>query len=138
MTGRRLKNCPPPKPKGLPETLTEAESIEPGFLGTMDARTRLVRALKANYEAIVSDMGGPEEVSYVRNSLAERFTFLECLLESIEQDLASGKIDRTKGLARWTQAVNSLIGLSRVIGLNRRSSNAPWLDALGDDERGDG
>lgn len=134
MTGRPYK---PPAPRAVPKTVDDIESLTPGFLSTMDGRTALVRTMRRNYETLLNDIGGAGEASHIKASLAERFVFLETLLATLEQEIAAGTTDRDKAVGRWTQAVNSLVGLAKVLGPARRVANAPWLDATVNEVDGD-
>ncbi|MDZ4685757.1 MAG: hypothetical protein SH850_11880 [Planctomycetaceae bacterium] len=111
------------KPQAVPKT------FHAGFLVQLDGRTEIAKALRANFDEIVRDMGGEADLSHVKRSLVERFVWLEAILQGIEHDLATGKVDRTAAIGSWIQAVNSLSGLSKVIGTERKASAKPWLDA---------
>ncbi len=89
-----------------------------GFLQALDGRTDLAKALRANYDAVVEDVGGSEEVGHVKSALVERFCWLEAILQKIEHDIAHGKVDQ---LGTWIQATNSLSGLARVLGVDRQA-----------------
>jgi hypothetical protein len=97
-----------------------------GFLATLDERTALAKSLRANYERIVADVGGRDEVGHVKNALVERFVWLEAILSTIESEMAAGKIDKGEALGRWIQAVNSLAGLAKVLGVERKARSMPW------------
>jgi hypothetical protein len=88
-----------------------------GFLSTLDRRTDLAKALRTNRDQIVSDLGGLDEIGHVKNALIERFVWLEAILQSLEQEMASGQIDK---LGVWIQAVNSLSGLAKTLGIERK------------------
>ena len=90
-----------------------------GFLAELDGRTELARALRADYDAIVSDVGGAEEIGHVKSALIERFVWLEAILRGIEQDLVNGT-HKADVLGKWIQAVNSLSGLAKVLGIERK------------------
>ncbi len=89
----------------------------------MDSRTQLAKSLQASYKAIAEDVGGGETVSHVKSALIERFVWLEAILRDIEQDLAKGEADK---LGRWVQAVNSLSGLAKTLGVERKAPPNPW------------
>ena len=72
------------KPTKLPA------KFKAGFLSTLDKRTDLAKALKSNRDAIVADIGGPDEVGHIKLALVERFVWLEAMLQSLEQAMASG------------------------------------------------
>jgi uncharacterized membrane protein YccC len=70
----------------------------------------------------VSDQGGIDNLSHVRRSLVERFCWLEAVLRSLELRIAEAdKAETADLLAKWIQALNSLVGLGRCIGLERRA-----------------
>jgi len=126
----------PRKSKGTRTNLshrlgTVPEKFRAGFLSALDGRTDLAKALRANYEAVVADAGGRDEVGHVKAALVERFVWLEAILQTLEQEMAQGKIDKGEALGRWIQAVNALSGLAKVLGVERRSSSMPWLQVAG-------
>jgi hypothetical protein len=106
-----------PKQKTLPG------KYERGFLAKLDGRSEIAQRLRDNYEAISDDLGGVTELSHVKAALVERFVFLEAVLSKIEADMANHPAETQELLGRWIQAVNSLTGLSKVLGLDRRSKN---------------
>ena len=96
------------KPQVLPE------KFKAGFLASLDKRTDLAKALRANYEEIVKDIGGEHDVGHVKAASVERFCYLEVVLQSLDQ-MVSGATSRTEAIGRWIQAVNSLSGLAKVL-----------------------
>ncbi len=89
----------------------------PGFAERLDKRTAIAKAIIERIEAIEGDLGGAESLSHARSSLVRRVVWLEAIIEHSEQKLATGEaID----LGGHTQAINSLLGLYRLIGLERR------------------
>lgn len=109
------------KPQSLPA------KFRAGFLAELDGRTELSKTLRANYESIVADLGGPEEIGHVKAALVERFCWLEAILQTLEHEMATGQIDKSDALGKWIQAVNSLSGLAKTLGVERRASSRPWL-----------
>jgi hypothetical protein len=103
------------------------EKFRAGFLAALDGRTDLAKALRANYEQIVADVGGREDVGHVKSSLIERFCWLEAILQALETDMAKGAIDKAEALGKWIQAVNSLSGLAKVLGVDRKAKSMPWM-----------
>lgn len=99
-----------------------------GFLAAMDGRTDLAKALRANYEAVVADIGGADDVGRVKAALVERFVWLDAILRTIEHDLATGQADKAECLGRWIQAVNALSGLAKVLGIERKARSMPWVE----------
>ena len=108
------------KPQTLPK------KFQPGFLTTLDARTNIAKALRANRDEIVADIGGLAEIGHIKLSLVERFCWLETVLQMLEDEMASGSIGK---LGVWIQAVNSLSGLAKCLGVERKASDRPWLSA---------
>ena len=55
--------------------------------------------------------------------------------------MAQGQIDKSEALGKWIQAVNSLSGLAKVLGVERKARSMPWLalpaglDGSGDERR---
>lgn len=98
------------KAQGLPDAYTD------DWLSQLDGRTRWAQAVRARYAALTDDLGGHANMSYQRRSLAKRALWQEAVIEQMESSLAAGKeVD----LGRLTQAVNSLQGLFRTLGLDR-------------------
>ena len=103
-----------------------------GFLAELDKRTELAKALRDYYASIVSDIGGPESIGHVKAALIERFCWLEAILQTLEHEMANGTINKSDALGKWIQAVNSLSGLAKVLGIERNPRQATWakLDAM--------
>ena len=96
---------------------TIPDRYSPGFAERLDKRTSIAKAIIERIETIEADMGGAEALSHARRSLIRRTVWLEAVIEHSEQKLAAGEgID----LGGHTQAINSLLGLYRLIGLERR------------------
>ncbi|MFZ0033392.1 MAG: hypothetical protein WAK60_00195 [Sedimentisphaerales bacterium] len=94
---------------------------EVGFLAKLDKRTEVFALLKNAFDEITNDMGGIESLSHIKVCLAERFTFLEYVLRGLERDIANNPKESSAILSRWIQALNSLTGLAKTIGLERRA-----------------
>lgn len=108
--------------KKPPKTTTLPARYERGFLARLDGRTEIARELRVAFDEIVSDQGGIEGLSHVRRSLVERFCWLEAVLRSLELRIAEADKSETADLlAKWIQALNSLVGLGRCVGLERRA-----------------
>ena len=90
---------------------------EPDFERRIDKRTVVGAALLARLAAIQSDCGGAESMSHAKASLCKRAVWVEAMVESHEQNLANAQpIDA----GAYTQLINSLLGLYRVLGIERR------------------
>lgn len=99
---------------------TLPERYEVGFLREFDRRTELYQRLSTIYETILEDVGGAESVAHTRLALIERFVFLEAVLQELEQEIAKNPKASEEKLSRWIQGLNSLTGLAKTIGLDRK------------------
>jgi len=96
---------------------TIPDKYSPDFAERLDRRTTIARAIQGRIEAIETDLGGADTLSHARRSLVRRVVWLEAIVEHAEQRLATGEaID----LGGHTQAINTLLGLYRLLGLERR------------------
>lgn len=91
-------------------------TYSPDWLEKLDGRTTIARAVQSRYSALTTDLGGHDALSYQRRSLCKRIVWLEAVIEQQEAALARGE-DVDQG--RMTQAVNTLVGLLKAIGLDR-------------------
>ena len=106
------------KQGALPDSYTH------DWLERLDGRTRLAQAVRARYDALTNDLCGHASLSYQRRSLAKRALWQEAVIEQMESALARGEdVD----LGRMTQAVNSLQGLYKTLGLDRVAKDVPNL-----------
>lgn len=94
------------------------------WIGKLDKRTKVARAVLERISELESDAGGPESLSAARRSLIRHATWLDAVVESHELRLASGQ---QLDVGAYTQALNSLLGLFRLIGLERRAKKAVSL-----------
>lgn len=97
---------------------------EPNFVERLDGRTKLAQVIPQRINAIESDLGGADSLSYARRSLVRRVVWLEAVVETYEQNLSR---DVTIDLGAYTQAINSLLGLFRLLGLERKARNVRSL-----------
>jgi hypothetical protein len=116
----------PPKGTTLPERYSK------NFLSKLDGRIEIARELKAAYEEVTNDLGGVDTLSHAKRALAERFVWLEAIMRGIERKFVELNGDDAEAsgqlLSRWVQAVNSLTGLARTLGLERRARKVERLD----------
>ena len=98
-------------------TVKMPANYEPDFERRVDKRTVVGTVLLERLAAIQSDCGGLEALSHAKGSLIKRAVWLECIVESHEQNLAN---QQPVDVGSYTQAINSLLGLYRVLGLERR------------------
>jgi len=98
---------------------TLPDSYSASWLEQLDKRTKVARAVLARIAELEADAGagGAAALSAARRSLIRHAAWLDAIVESHELGLAAGKeID----VGSYTQALNSLLGLFRLIGLERR------------------
>ena len=113
------KYQPKTDPEERPSEADDAAGQVQGRLPVAARRPdRPRQGVRSNRDAIVSDVGGPDEVGHVKNALVERFVWLQAILESLEQEMAKGQVDK---LGVWIQAVNSLSGLAKTLGIERKT-----------------
>lgn len=108
--------------------MTKQAAIPPKFtpdwLEKLDGRTSLARAVNDRYHDLTQDLGGNDRMSYQRRSLCKRIVYMECVIEQQEAALSRGEeVDQ----GRLTQAVNTLIGLLKTVGLDRQARDVPDL-----------
>jgi len=105
---------------------------EPGWIAKLDQRYTLGRAIKARLKASMTDLGGPESLSYQQRALCQRVVFMEGVLESHEAAFIRGrKIDTSSYVA----TINSLVGLLKALGLKRVAREATLQDVLRKDQQ---
>jgi len=92
-----------------------------GYLQNLDKRTILFETLNTAYVEILNDLGGVESLSHLQLSLVERYVFLEHILQRLELRIARNPKKSSELLGGWIQGLNSLLGLSKTIGLKRNS-----------------
>lgn len=108
---------------------------EPGFLGELDQRSLVYRELRNAYNEIVSDAGGEDDLTHAQLSLIERFVFLEAVLRTWENEIATKPKESDHLVGKWTQGVNALQGLAKVIGLKRQIKKAVSLKSYLEERR---
>lgn len=94
------------------------------WLTKLDKRTRVARAVMERIALLESDAGGAEALSAARRSLIRHCAWLDALVETHELRLAAGE---TIDTGSYTQSLNSLLGLYKLIGLERRARKTESL-----------
>lgn len=98
-----------------------------GWIDSLDGRTRIAQAVNERMGLLTADLGGLDALSYMQRSLCKRVVWMECLIEQQEAALAKGEeIDQ----GRLTQAINSLLGLLRTLGLERKAKDVSLKDII--------
>lgn len=124
---RRTRNGKPKVASRSVRVLAPPEKYRPGWLAELDGRVGLTREIRARFDALTDDLGGLDALSYQQRSLCERCLWLEFWLSEQERELASGgEFDA----GRWTQGLNSLTGVFRVLGLRRVARELTLADYI--------
>lgn len=97
-----------------------------GYLERLDGRTAIAVEMRARWQSITDDLGGVDRLSYSQRSLVERALWIEHWIAQQERELAEGRIEAFDA-GRWTQATNSLLGLYRTLGIERRAKDVTDL-----------
>ena len=92
------------------------DTYRAGWLDKLDKRTKVARVIMQRIAALTSDAGGEDSLSHAKLSLIRRAAFLEAICESHELRLASGE---AVDVGSYTQSLNSLLGLYRLLGIER-------------------
>lgn len=103
-------------------TVTVPTRFVPRFWEDADNRCAVVKGIRRRYQSLRDDAGG--DASIQRDLLVQRACFLSVVLETQEVKVAEGgDID----LGSYTQMVNSLQGLLKTLGLERRAKEVTDL-----------
>lgn len=97
-----------------------------GYLERLDGRTAIAVEMRARWQSMTDDLGGADRLSYSQRSLVERALWIEHWIAHQERELAEGRIEAFDA-GRWTQATNSLLGLYRTLGIERRAKDVTDL-----------
>jgi hypothetical protein len=101
---------------------TLPDRFTPRFLDRLDGRTQAARILRQRLAELQSDLGG--DLSYQQASLTKRCIWLESWIETQEAKAAEGE---DVSIGQQVQALNSLLGLYRTLGLERKAREVPDL-----------
>lgn len=104
------------------------------FIEGIDQRLGVVKELRHRLNTLMVDLGGTEVLSYQQKSLCRRAIFVETMLEQVEKKLAHGETEGN--LAVYAQGLNSLIGLYRALGYERKSKEVRLADIIAEHTEG--
>jgi hypothetical protein len=100
-------------------------TFEPNFLQALDGRTNEAAMLRARWQAIMDDMGGADQTSYMTRLLAERLVWSCYWLEQEEvKQLKSGQHDQTRIIA----ATNAMLGICNKLAADQKDRFVVELD----------
>jgi hypothetical protein len=114
---------------------TLPDNYSSNWLARLDKRTKIARAVLERIGALESDAGGADALSHARRSLIRRAVWIEALCEGHELRLASGEAIDVGAL---TQLTNSLLGIYRALGLERRQKRLPSVRGYLEQTAGNG
>jgi hypothetical protein len=85
--------------------------------------------LKERVDAILRDLGGPEDVSTVRSRLSTRFVELDAIADYLIANILRDGITTTKGRTRaavsaFLHVVDRQLAIAKALGLERRRRDA--------------
>ena len=126
---KNKKDKPLPKLKNTQRRQKLPSKYSAGFLRQFDQRTETYALLTKAFVEVLEDMGGIEKLSHVQICMAERFVFLEFVIRSIEIRIAENPEKSDQLISRWVVRVNSLSGLGKKIGLERRAKKISSLES---------
>lgn len=106
---------------------TLPDSYSGDWLMKIDKRTKTARAVLGRIGELEADAGGAESLTAARRSLIRHAAWLDAIVDSHEIRLVAGD---TIDTGAYTQALNSLIGLYRLIGLERKTKRARSLGEI--------
>ena len=109
--------------------MTAPDKYQKNFLQKLDRRSKVHAALSTSYDSVMDDLGGSDSLSHVQLCLVERFVFLEYVMQTLEQRIAREPDKADELLGRWIQAINSLSGLAKTVGLERRAKTIESLQS---------
>jgi len=89
-----------------------------GWYDVIDRRTKVWHAILPRNAALKADAGGAENLSHAKRSLIRRAVFLELLTETQELRFTRGE---AVDIGAYTQALNSLLGVYRLLGVERKA-----------------
>lgn len=95
-----------------------------GWFEAVDKRTKVWHAITPRLAALESDAGGAECLSHAKRSLIRRAVFLELLTETQELRFTRGE---AVDVGAYTQSLNSLLGVYRMLGLERKQRSVRRL-----------
>ena len=96
------------------QLVTFPNRFVPRFWEDSDMRIAVVKTIKRRYRLLKEHCGGDDSAQ--RDALTQRLAFLLCVLETKEVECAEGKgLD----LGSYVQSVNSVVGLIRILGLEK-------------------
>ncbi len=109
--------------KHPPKTTTLSTRFVPRFWDQADSRLAIIREIRHRMERLQQDCGAD---SYQKELLCQRTIFIVCKLETMETcAVETGQFDT----GVYCQAVNTLIGLLRSLGLERKAKKVDDLQS---------
>lgn len=104
-----------------------SKRFQTDFLETMDGRVTAVKALHGRFNALATDLGGIDGLSFQEKTLCKRVVHLEALITKMESVLVKGGAVEVHV---YLAAINALASLLSRLGLKRRSKQISLRDYL--------
>ena len=104
------------------------------FLPGVDGRSAIARRFRDIFNAIISDLGGPDAVTEGQTQLCRRAAALSVACEQIEVELAAGNEVPLSGLITATNALRRVLD---TLGLERRQRDTANGSKTGVSRRAD-
>ena|SRR5258708_9895973 len=96
---------------------TLPDGYSSNWMNRIDKRTKTAKAVLNRIAELEADAGGADAISHAKRSLIRRAAFIEAMCEGQELKLIRGQeID----VGALTQSTNTLLGIYRMLGLERR------------------
>jgi hypothetical protein len=109
-----------------PKSLTLPKTPEINFLSKLDQRTEVYKTLTANFQEIVEDLGGEEEMTFLKKRLIERAVFVIAMIGNIEVVIAENPTSK-EHYGLHSALTNTLLGLSSRLGIEKQVRNVLTL-----------
>jgi len=120
-TDRVYKNH---KPKAL-------RTYRPSAILKLDQRTALAKVCRQRFESLANDLGGLDSLSGMQVLLLDKLVFLEARLAAHQSAVFGAKSPKEAAEieGRWVQQLNTLVGLAKTLGIERKVRDTPWIAA---------
>lgn len=107
----------------------------PGFIKEFDKRTVLYDLLSTSYGEVVRDLGGADNLSHIQITLVERWVFMLLWLRMLENKILTNPKKSVKYVGKWVQGINTFMGLSKTLGLERQAHKVVSLQSYIEDKK---
>jgi hypothetical protein len=113
--------------KTTPKTFQLPKRYKPGFMRGLDRRSATSRQLRADFNAIIADLGGEENLPRAMLTFIERYVFLVHVLQKWERTIEKNPKEHAQLYNRWVAGTNTLSGMAVKLGLKKSKSGAATI-----------